>query len=169
MSLASFACLFAMHIHEFIYYTTISHISSGSLICVTNFDTHLISTYNRVSTIIHYLLPFCIQVFAVTLLIVSVAQSRTKANVGNINFRQMLTKQFHEQKELYITPIIIILSALPQTILTFILACTELYVWHRHVLLVTYLFSYTPQVLGFILHVLPSTIYRKELKKALFG
>jgi hypothetical protein len=55
------------------------------------------------------ILPFCIQVIAITLFIILVAQSRTKANGGSIHFRQMLTKQFHKQKELYITPIIIIL------------------------------------------------------------
>jgi hypothetical protein len=58
-------CLFGMHIHEIIYYTTIYHLSTNSSICVTNFDTHLISTYNRVSTLIHYLLPFCIQIIAI--------------------------------------------------------------------------------------------------------
>ena len=169
ISISTSLCLFAMHIHEIISYTTIYHPSTHSLICVTNFHTDFISMYNRVSTLIHYLLPFFIQIIAITLLIVLVARSRNKATRGQMTFRQVLIKQFQTQKELYLTPIIIILSALPQTILTFSLACTQLKIWHRHLLLITYLLSYTPQILGFVLYVLPSTSYRKEFAETSFG
>jgi hypothetical protein len=169
ISIATLLCLFVMHIHEIIYYTTIQHLSTNSSICVTNFDTYLISAYNRVSTLIHYLLPFFIQIIAITLLIVLAARSRNKATSGKIAFRQVLIKQFRTQKELYITPIIIILSSLPQTILTFSLACTHLTIWHRHILLIAYLLSYAPQILGFILYVLPSSTYKKEFGETLLG
>jgi hypothetical protein len=165
ISVVSLLCLFGMHIHEIIYYTTVQHLSTDSCICVTNFDTHFIFTYNRVSTLIHYLVPFSIQIIAITLLIVFAARSRTKTTGGKITFHQVLIKQFQTQKELYVTPIIIILSALPQTILTFSLACTELTIWQRHILIIAYLLSYTPQVLGFILYVLPSTTYKKEFSE----
>jgi hypothetical protein len=81
----------------------------------------------------------------------------------------MLKKQFRTQKELYITPGIIILSALPQAILSFSLACTQLSTWQRHALLAAFLFSYTPQVLGFILFVLPSSAYKKEFARTLIA
>jgi hypothetical protein len=86
-----------------------------------------------------------------------------------MTFRQVLIKQFRTQKELYTTPIIIIVSALPQNILTFSFACIELTDWHRHTLLITYLLSYTPQILGFILYVLPSTTYKKEFSETQFA
>lgn len=168
-SITTALCLFVMHIHEIIYCTTIRHRSTNSLICVTNFDTHLISIYNRVSTLIHYLLPFFIQIIAITVLIVLAARSRNKATGGKEAFRQVLTKQFRTQKELYITPIIIILSSLPQTIFTFSLACTQLTIWHRHLLLIAYILSYGPQILGFILYVLPSSTYKKEFSKTLLS
>jgi hypothetical protein len=169
ISIATSLCLFVMHIHEIISYTTIKHLSTGPLICVTNFDTHFISMYNRVSTLIHYLLPFFIQIITITLLIVLAARSRNKTSDGKISFRQVLIKQFRIQKELYITPMIIILSALPQTILTFSLACTKLTILRRYILLIAYLLSYAPQVLGFILYVLPSTSYKKEFGETLIG
>ena len=155
-------CLFVMHIHEIIYYTTIQHLSSGLSICVTNFDTDFVSIYDRVSTLIHYILPFFIQIISITLLIVLVARSRIKTVGDKMTLQQVLIKQFHTQKELYITPVIIILSALPQTILSFSLACSQLTIWHRHLLLIAYLLSYVPQALGFILYVLPSTSYKRE-------
>jgi hypothetical protein len=162
-------CLFSMHIHDFIYYTTIQHLSIGSKIYVANFNIHFISTYNYVATLIHYPLSFFIQVIAITLLIFLAARSRTKTSGGKRTFRQVLIKQFCSQKERYMTPMIIIRSALSQTILIFSLACTELTVWHRQTLLVTYLFSYTPQVLDFILYALPSTRYKKEFSETLFA
>jgi hypothetical protein len=123
--------------------------------------------YNRVSTVIHYLLPFFIQIITITLLIVLAARSRNKTSDRKISFCQILIKQFRIQKELYITPMIIILSALPQTILTFSLSCTQLTILRRYILLIAYLLSYVPQVLGFILYVLPSTSYKKEFGETL--
>jgi hypothetical protein len=41
-------------------------------------------------------------------------------------FGQLLVKQIKTQKELYLPPVIIVISTLPQTILAFSFACTEL-------------------------------------------
>jgi hypothetical protein len=86
-----------------------------------------------------------------------------------MTFGEVLKKQFESQKELYVTPTIIILSALPETILTFSFACTELNDFQRHTLLCSYFLSYFPQVLGFILYVLPSTSYKKEFDETFIG
>ena len=75
-----------------------------------------------ISTIIQYLVPFCIQIISIILLIFVVTRSRWKTTGEKVTFRQALNKQFRTQKELYITPMIIICSVLPQTILTFSLA-----------------------------------------------
>jgi hypothetical protein len=167
ISIGTFIVLLGLHIHELIYYTVIQHVSTESWMCVTNFDTITISIYNRTSTSIHYLVPFVIQVISVTFLIVLVARSRTKAAGHKIRFRQMLIKHFHSQKELYVTPIIIILSALPQLILTFSFACSSFSHWQHHTLLTTYLLSYAPQILSFILFVLPSTSYKEEFSRTI--
>lgn len=169
ISIFTLIILFSMHIHEIIYYTIIQDISTGSSICVTNFNTKFISTYNRISTLIHYLVPFFIQIISITFLIVLAARSRVKTVGQKMTFTQVLKKQFASQKELYITPLIIILSALPQTIFTFSLACTQLNEWQRHTLIVSYLLSYTPQLLGFVLYVLPSTNYKKEFYQTFIG
>jgi hypothetical protein len=158
-----------MHVHEIIHYTMIGHFPTDSPVCVTNFNTNFISIYNRISTLIHYLFPFSIQVISITLQIILAARSRVKTVGQKMTFYQVLKNQFQTQKELYIMPMIIILSALPQTILTFSLACRELSGWQRHLLLVAYLLLYAPQILGFILYVLPSTAYKKELSKTLLN
>jgi hypothetical protein len=169
LSFTTWIILCVMHVHESIYYTIIQHTPTGFPVCVTNFNNHLISTYNRISTLIHYLFPFFVQVVAITLLIVLAARSRAKTIEHNISFKQVLQKQFRNQKELFITPIVIIFSALPQTILTFSLACMQLSSWQRHLLLLGCLLSYIPQVFSFILYVLPSTTYKKEFSETLIA
>jgi hypothetical protein len=158
-----------MHAHELLHYTIIQQFGTESPICLANVDTHLASTYNRISTLIHYLMPFFIQVVSITLLIILAARSRAKTNGKQRTYSQILVKQFKTQKELYITPMIIIFSAIPQIIITFNLACTELANWQRHILLSAYLFSCAPQVLGYILYVLPSTSYKEEFNETLLA
>ena len=169
ISIVTSILLLGMHVHEIIYYTVIEHLPTGSSICVTNFDSSLVATYNQFSTLINYLLPFVIQTISISFLIVLAAHSRVKTAGKESTFGQVLKKQFLTQKELYVTPTIIVLSALPQTVLTFSLACTQLTGWQQHLLLSAYILSYAPQVLGFILYVLPSTSYKKEFGETLFG
>jgi hypothetical protein len=81
-------------------------------------------------------------------------------------FSQILRKQFQTQKELYITPSVIIFAALPQLIFTSSFVCTVLnYAWQRYGLLIAYLFSFIPQLCGFFIFVLPSSSYTTEFKK----
>ena len=169
MSVFTSIILFGMHVHEIVYYTIIKHLSTDLSICITNFDTSFVSTYNRIATLLHYLFPFIIQVICITFLIVLAARSRLKTFGNRMTFSKVLKKQFETQKELYVTPAIIILSVLPQTILTFSFSCTQLNDWERHSLLVSYLLSYAPQVLGFVLYVLPSTNYKKEFSETFIG
>ncbi|CAF4321268.1 unnamed protein product, partial [Adineta steineri] len=159
ISVATMIALSAMHIPDIIY-TTIA-----SDRCIVNFDHPLISLYNRINTLLHYLGTFAIQTIAITLLIILIARSRAKVRGDNTSFGDVFKSMFNSKKELYVTPIIIVLSALPQTILSFSLSCTELSTWQRHTLLIAYLFSYSPQILGFILFVLPSKAYQQELQK----
>jgi hypothetical protein len=129
MSITTLIILVAMHVHEIIDYTSISDPSTGSPICVPNFDRALVSTYNRISTAIHHLVPFCVQVILITFLIIMAARSRVKTVEHKMTYGQVLKNQFRTQKELYVMPAIIVLSALPQAILTFSFACIQLTDW----------------------------------------
>ncbi|CAF1301368.1 unnamed protein product [Adineta steineri] len=155
-----------MHFHEILFYKTIhEQPNSSTLLCIPRFDETSIAIYNRVNTLIHYLLPFSIQIISITLLIIHAARSRSKTSQNKITLSQLIKKQFFVQKELYITPMIIIVAALPQAILSFSLACIELNDFKRHLFLSTFLLSYSPQILGFILYVVPSTVFMNEFKQ----
>ena len=163
-SIITILIVFGMHIHEIFYYTIVKD-SNNATLCVINFVETYISRYDRATVLFHSLGPFIIQSCSVTTLIVLLARSRARIVQGqNTNtFNEFLKKQLKKQKELYINPAINILSTLPQIILSFSLACTELSsAWKRYLILTTYFLSYFPQMLSLILHVLPSTLYNKE-------
>ena len=163
ISIATLITVGAMHIPDIIYTTVAADA------CMVNFEHPLVSLYNRVNTLLHYLGTFAVQTLAITVLIILVARSRERATAGNTTFRQTFKTMFNKKKELYVTPAIIIVSAVPQTILSFSLSCSELSTWQRHVLLPAYLLSYAPQTLGFVLFVLPSKGYRMDLQKTKVG
>lgn len=171
-SAATLLGLLLMHMHEMIVYTTIQAPNQHAIQCVTNFQQTTTAIYNRMSCIFHSLVPFSIQVISITLLIVMAARSRARTSGTDgkrRNFLRQLKTQMLNQKELYITPIFIVLSALPQTVLTFNLACIRLSHWKRHSLLAATLVSYSPQMFGFLLYVLPSTNYKKEFQLTSIG
>ena len=152
-----------MHIPD-LYFTSMVFDS-----CILDVNDSRISTYIRVNTLFNYLAPFVIQTIGITSVIVLAARSRSNATGRTQTFRQVFKRMLRTQKELYMTPAIIIVSALPQTILSFSLACSQPSAWQRHLLLSAYLLSYTPQVSGFILFVLPSQGYRRELRMTRIG
>ena len=163
-----------MHVHEILYYTTIedlSYTSANVTLCVTSYTQSLVSTYNRMNILFHYFIPFLIQTISITIMIIRTAGSRAQTSGSQREtFADIFKKQLKTQKELYITPTIIILSSLPQTILSFSYACGGLnQSWQRYTLLAAYFFSYLPQMLGFILYVLPSTAFSKEFRQTAIG
>jgi hypothetical protein len=169
LSIITLLIIFCMHIHEIFYYEIVKD-SNNSTLCVINFDQKHVLLYDRITVLFHSLGPFIIQILSITSLIVLIARSRSRTMKHNHSsiFNNPLTKQFQTQKELYITPIIIIFSTLPQIILSFSLACTELSSsWKRYLLLITYFLSYFPQMLSFVLHVLPSTLYNREFHETM--
>ncbi len=160
--------MFGSHIHEVIHYTIIKD-SNNKILCVTDYSSVLVSTYNQISVLMHHFVPFCIQVSSITILIVFSAKSRAKTSAGK-SLRHILQKQFQSQKDLYITPVIIVLSGLPQIIFSFSFACTPLnQKWRQHALLAAYCLAYLPQILGFLLFVLPSTTYKNEFMQTNIG
>lgn len=166
--------VFGMHVHEVLYYITIidpSYVNINITLCVTNYVQPFISIYNRVNVLIHYFAPFLIQFFSITILIVQTARNRARVG-GNSQqtFVDLFKKQFRTHKDHYVTPIIIVLSSLPQAIFSFAYACTESnQLWQRYMLLSTYFLSYLPQFLGFILYVIPSTTFKEEFQQTVIG
>jgi hypothetical protein len=151
-----------MHVHEFIFYRKLIDLN-GQSICVVDLSTKF-RLYDRITVLFHYLVPFSIQILSIKILIILAARSRSRTSNNRDLFIEYLKRQFKLQKELYIPPLVIVVSGLPQIILSFSFACLELITWQEHALLVAYFLSFAPQLLGFVLFVLPSSNYIKEFE-----
>jgi hypothetical protein len=174
LSLFIILTMAGMHLHEVMHYSTVvdpSYESFYITLCVTNYIQEWISLYNRTNVLIHYSVPFLIQVISVTILIIEITRSRARtSSIRRETFVNLFKKQLKTHREQYLTPIIIVLSLLPQGILSFSYACTELkQSLQRYTLLITYFLSYLPQILGFILYVLPSTTYTEQFHQTIIG
>lgn len=163
ISLVTLLVIAIMHVHELLFYIALKD-PNGQTLCVIE-TTPIIAEYSRITVLMHYIVPFCIQIVSTTLLIVRAAQSRAAVTIKRHSFTEQLKRQFHYQRELYLAPIIIIVSSLPHIILSFSLACISLSDWQRHAILVAYFLSYAPQILGFVLFVLPSSSYLNEFRQ----
>ena len=156
-----------MHVHELIFYQKLIDLK-GESACLIDLSRHF-RLYDRVTALTHYLIPFSIQILSITILIILAARSRSRTSNNRDPFIEYLKRQFKRQKDLYIPPLVIVVSGLPQMILSFSLACLELIIWQQHALLIAYFLSFAPQLLGFILFVLPSSIYIKEFEATDFS
>ena len=175
LSLLIVTLVTGMHIHEVLYYNTVTnpaYASAKITICVTNYGQSITSTYNRVNVLFHHFVPFFVQALSITILILQITRSRartTEASHEN-TFLKILKRKFKMNKEHYFTPTVIILSSLPQIVFSFTYACSELKeAWQKYTLMATYLLSYLPQILGFVLYVLPSTKYKEEFQNTFIG
>ena len=113
-----------MQIHELRSYTIIEKPHSSS--CVAHFEHSMMRNCNRVTTFAHYLVPVSLQMASITLLIIRVARSRARTRESSVAVEPFLRKRFISSKELYITPMAVALSALPQITVCFSLACQPL-------------------------------------------
>ncbi|UJR12437.1 hypothetical protein I4U23_016613 [Adineta vaga] len=160
ISLLTLIIVAVMDIHELFFYIKDP---SGESACIVSYPS-IVSTYERITVILHYIIPFFIQILSITVLIVLAARSRSRATNNSETFIKYLQRQFQNQKEMYIVPLVIIISGLPQSIFSFSFSCVDLSLWQKHLLLIAYLVAYAPQTLGFVLFVLPSTNYLKEFQ-----
>jgi hypothetical protein len=136
--------------------------------CVAKFTT-TIAIYNQINIVVHYSIPFIINFVCTIILIVLIARRRAHNNKKKTRV-QIFREQFTKQKDLFIPSFIIIASALPQFIISFNFACTELNIaWQRYVLTTAYFLSYFPQILTFLLYVQPSTFYKSEFQLTQIG
>jgi hypothetical protein len=163
----SLIILAAMHIHELFFFNIIQE-TNEQVLCVANYSSFVWS-FNNGNVLAQHLVPFCIQISSITILIVFVARSRSRSTNNREGFFFILQRQLNLRKELYITSFVLVFSALPQIIISSSFSCTILSAWQRYLLCTAYFCSYLPQVLGFILFVLPSTAYSNEFRQTRFG
>jgi len=177
-------------IHEFIFVKSLFGINHGNgSMCVIEFPIHYRSTwllFHLILSIMNSILPLLIN-FCCTITISCVVVKkkmnagkmtttrRTKLNTSSasesipVNFQtriRLILEVLSENKELVIGPGITLvpqLFSLPLFIISFTLFCQNLESsWVRYLLIVSYFTSFIPQLISFMLYILPSSFYSGE-------
>ena len=148
------------HIQDPIFRRLIDDVNEGRTWCIPQYPSS-IQTFDSVILICHFLLPFIFNIFSAMLIIRNITRHRSAAK--SLSYRSQLRKQFVDHKHLFIAPVIFILLALPQLIISFISNCMKsprnpwLYLFSNFL-------SYIPSMLTFLVFVLPSDNYINEFK-----
>lgn len=129
--------------------------------CVVQFESRLAQSYNMTINLLHYLTPFCVNLGCIGVILLTLA--RTKSKAKKQNFWHLLQQQVLTNKHWIISPIVLATFALPRIIFAFTFTCISTSEpWQTYMLLTGYFVAFLPQVVSFIIFVLPSEFYKKE-------
>ncbi|UJR16921.1 hypothetical protein I4U23_003819 [Adineta vaga] len=129
-------------------------------------QTNFLNLFTSITTVMHFVGPFLINIISAFGIVYIRAKRRWNFQ-KEISLNQHMQNQFRRHKYLVISPIGLILLALPRIILAFQLECMKSA--HESVVffLLGYFISFLPSLLLFIIFVLPSSMYRKAFKKTI--
>jgi hypothetical protein len=113
----------------------------------------------------HVLTPFLINFLSVIILITTKSRQQLTIRTRQ-TYKEILRKQFEEHKHILISPIVLIILALPRVIIAFAAKCMKSMddAW---LFLLGYFLSFTPPMLTFIVYILPSKYYKKEFHRTI--
>ncbi|CAF3407239.1 unnamed protein product [Rotaria socialis] len=119
--------------------------------------------FDLIMNIFHFIIPFIMNFVSALLIIIITTKKRINART-DLSYEQTLYQQFLQHYNLLVAPCVLVLIAIPRAILSFVSGCmnTPREYW---LFLIGYFISFIPLLLGFILFVLPSKIYKEEFRK----
>ncbi|CAF1608505.1 unnamed protein product, partial [Didymodactylos carnosus] len=148
-------------LHDPVYRRLVDDIDEQRIWCIISFNQHAwLKYYNSSMNIIHFIVPFTINLISAIIVITGTAHARSTIHAQQ-SYGERLKEQFRELKHLFISPIILIMLVIPRLIISFVYVCmksmNELYLF-----LFGYFISFIPAMATFIIFVVPSNTYRNE-------
>jgi hypothetical protein len=132
--------------------------------CIVSYSPSL-EIFNSTINIIHFCVPFFINIISAIIIIRSAARQRATVEPQH-SHRQHLHSQFHKYRHLLIAPILLVIFSLPRLIVTFASGCMTS-IANSWLFVTGYFVSFIPPMLTFILFILPTKTYKKELSASL--
>ncbi len=132
--------------------------------CVFHYSSS-IHIYNTIILIFHFVGPFCANLFSALFIIFRGARRRALTQRRQ-TFGQHLQEQLKEQKNLIISPIILVVLTLPRLIISFLSGCVKVSnnAW---LYLLGYFVSFIPSMSIYFVFVLPSKFYKKQFQESI--
>jgi hypothetical protein len=169
MILVLFLFIVGTSVHEPIHRRLLDDVEEGRRWCIIQYSTEraqLFATYTTIMNIVHFIIPFSINIISALIVIVR-ATKRPVAARQKYSFRSNLWYQLGEHKHLLISSIGLVLLALPRLLLRFLLDCLKSPRDSISLFLLGYFLAFIPPLLTFIVFVLPSKSYRSDFKLAI--
>lgn len=151
-------------IHEPLYCDLFDDEEEHRIWCVTNYSS-VLQDYNSTILLIHFLIPFIINLSSALFIIINVTGQHTKSRTQQ-TYSKHLRKQFNEHKHILISPLILVILSLPRLIISLISSCIKSS-RNPWLYLCGYLISFIPSILIFVVFVIPSKLYITEFKKTI--
>jgi hypothetical protein len=159
-----FFIIIATYSHAPLYRKLIDDGEENRTWCVVSYSL-TVQIYDQTKNLIHFLLPFVINISSAIIVIIMIDRNRSKVHRQNTT-KQHLFKQFRYHKHLIISPIILVILALPRIILIFVSGCMKS-ARDPWLFLIGYFISFVPVSFMFVVFVWPSKKYKNEFKEAI--
>ena len=156
-------------IQEPLHRTLLEDQDEGRIWCIVRYprsSSTFLNQYTSITTVIHLIVPFALNLISAVGIIVLLSMRRAKVHQER-SFRAHLLSQLREQKYLIISPIGLILTAIPRLVLTFQLECMKSVRDPVSIFLFAYFISFLPSILLFVIFILPSNTYRSEFQRVM--
>lgn len=153
-------------IHEPLYRDLFDDKEEHLIGCVAMYPPS-IEIYNTIILCIHFICPFSCNLFSALFIIFAAARHRRKVRT-KMSYREHLREQFNEHKQLIISPIILVVLSIPRMLISLFSTCVKSS-RNPWLYLSGYFISLIPSVVMFIAFVLPSNLYKQQLKNSFIG
>jgi hypothetical protein len=130
--------------------------------CIVRYSSTM-RIFDSTMHILHFFIPFSINLISAAFIIVMVARNHSIARKQQ-TYRQYLRQEFHQQKHLIISPIILFILAFPRLVISFLSGCMKS-IRDPWLYFVGYFISFIPPLLTFVVFICPSDTYKKEFDK----
>lgn len=150
-------------IHEPLYRDLFDDKEEQRLWCVFHYSQSM-HNYNTFVLFFHFLGPFCANLFSALFIIFSGTRRRATAQTRR-TYHQHLREQLVTNKNLILSPIILVILSVPRLVLSFLSGCVKAS-RDSWLYLLGYFISFIPSVTVFLVFVLPSPLYRTQFRKS---
>ncbi|CAF4800695.1 unnamed protein product, partial [Rotaria sp. Silwood2] len=121
--------------------------------CIITYSTGL-QVFSSVMHTFHFFAPFLINLISAIILITKKSHQQSNFQIHR-TYNQLLREQFHEHKNLFIAPVILVILALPRLIIPFVSKCMKS-ASDSWLFLIGYFISFIPSMLTFVIYILRS-------------
>ncbi|CAF4392432.1 unnamed protein product [Rotaria sp. Silwood2] len=132
--------------------------------CIVTYSSSL-KIFNSIMHTCHFLTPCIINLVSAIILITKKSRQRPNLQI-NRNFKEHFKTQIRQHKHLLTASVLLVILALPRLILSFASKCMNSTndAW---LFLIGYFISFIPPMLTFVVFILPSKFYKKQLHQSL--